>query len=60
MSLRATLDLSGGAAAIIDQLSALREVGLDYPVVGFEHETLSDLVTGIETFGRDVIPALRG
>lgn len=59
MSLRTVLDLHDGPAAAIDQLGQLREAGLQYPVVGFKHETLSDLVSGIETFGRDVIPALR-
>ena len=59
MSLRANVDMSDGAAKIIDQISQLREVGLDYPVVGFKHETLGDLVDGIEQFGQDVIPALR-
>jgi probable F420-dependent oxidoreductase len=59
MSLRATLDMQGGASAVIDQLSRLRELGLEYPVVGFKHETLSDLVAGLEAFGRDVIPTLK-
>lgn len=60
MSLRANVDMGDGAAKIIDQISQLAEVGLDYPVVGFKHETLGDLVDAIEQFGRDVIPALRG
>ncbi len=59
MSLRANVDMSDGAAKIIDQISQLREVGLDYPVVGFKHETLGDLVDAIEQFGQEVIPALR-
>ncbi len=59
MSLRATVDMREGAAKVIDQISQLRAVGLDYPVVGFWHETLGDLVDGIEQFGHDVIPALR-
>ncbi len=60
MSLRANVDMGDGAAKIIDQISQLRELGLDYPVVGIKHETLGDLVDGIEKFGQAVIPALRG
>jgi len=59
MSVRMTVDMRQGAAAVIDQLGALRQAGLEYPVVGFRHETLSDLVSQIDAFGRDVIPALR-
>jgi probable F420-dependent oxidoreductase len=59
MSLRTTFDLRAGAEPALDTLRRLREIGLDYPVVGFKHETLAELVDAIEMFGRDVIPALR-
>jgi probable F420-dependent oxidoreductase len=59
MSLRLTVDMAQGAAAVIDHIRALGEVGLEYPAVGFKHETLADLVSQIEAFGRDVIPKLR-
>jgi probable F420-dependent oxidoreductase len=59
MSVRITLDMRQGAAAVIDHLGRLRAVGLEYPAVGFKHETLSQLVSQIESFGRDVIPQLR-
>lgn len=59
MSVRITFDMRQGAAAVADQLGRLREAGLEYPAVGFKHETLSDLVSQIESFGRDVIPQMR-
>jgi probable F420-dependent oxidoreductase len=59
MSVRITFDMRSGSRAVVDELSRLHEVGLEYPVVGFKHETLSDLVSQIEAFGRDVIPQLR-
>ena len=59
MSVRITFDMRNGSAAVVDHLGKLREVGLEYPAVGFKHETLSDLVSQIEAFGRDVIPQLR-
>lgn len=59
MSVRITVDMREGAAAVIDQFEALEAAGLQYPAVGFRHETLSDLVSQIEAFGRDVLPALR-
>lgn len=58
MSLRTTFDLREGAGSALDTLGSLRDVGLEYPAVGFKHETLAELVAAIETFGRDVIPAL--
>ena len=57
MSLRATFDMREGAKRVIEQLDALRAQGLEYPAVGFKHETLADLVSAIELFGREVIPA---
>jgi probable F420-dependent oxidoreductase len=59
MSVRISFNMHQGAAAVIDQLGKLREAGLEYPAVGFRHESLSDLVSQIEVFGRDVIPQLR-
>ncbi len=59
MSVRLMLDMRDGTSAAIDYLSQLREAGLAYPAVGFEHDTLGDLVSQIEAFGRDVIPVLR-
>lgn len=59
MSLRATFDLREGAGEMIEQLSRMREQGLEYPVVGFKHETLADLVGAMELFGREVMPELR-
>jgi len=57
--IRMKVDMNEGTAAVIERLSALREDGLEYPAVGFKHETLSELVGQLEAFGRDVIPALR-
>jgi len=60
MSLRTTFDFrNGNTAGVIEKLTRMREQGLEYPVVGFKHETLADLVSAIELFGREVIPALR-
>ncbi len=59
MSLRTTLNMQDGAASIIEKFETLRAQGLEYPVVGFKHETLGDLVNAIELFGREVIPALQ-
>jgi probable F420-dependent oxidoreductase len=59
MSVRITFDMREGAASVIDHLSKMHEVGLAYPAVGFKHETLKDLVSQIEAFGRDVMPQLR-
>ncbi len=56
MSLRTTLNMHDGATSIIEKFETLRAQGLEYPVVGFKHETLADLVNAIEVFGRDVIP----
>lgn len=59
MGARIMLDMREGTSSAIDYLNQLRAVGLEYPAVGFRHETLSDLVSQIEAFGRDVIPTLR-
>lgn len=59
VSISMTLDMNDGAQAVIDTLAQFRDAGLEYPVLRFEHETLSDLTRQIELFGRDVIPALR-
>ncbi len=58
MSVRLPLDMREGASPVLDQLSQLRDAGLEYPVVAFKHETLNDLVSQMEAFGRDVLPAL--
>ena len=59
-SLRRTFDLhTTSAAQVADELTALDAVGLEYPVVGFKHDTLAELTRSIEIFGRDVIPLLR-
>ena len=56
MSMRLTLDVRAGSAEAVDYLGQLREAGLEYPVVNLKHDTLGDLVSSIEIFGRDVIP----
>ncbi|MCC7162011.1 MAG: TIGR03619 family F420-dependent LLM class oxidoreductase [Anaerolineae bacterium] len=59
-SLRRTFDLHATSAAqVADALAALDAVGLEYPVVGFKHDTLAELTRSIEIFGRDVMPLLR-
>lgn len=58
MSLRTTLNMHDSAASIIEKFEHLRAQGLEYPVVGFQHETLDDLTRAMELFGRDVLPAL--
>jgi probable F420-dependent oxidoreductase len=60
LSVRTTLDLQTGANEAMETLSALQALGLEYPTVGFKHEKLQELVSALELFGRDVIPALRG
>ena len=58
-SFRRTFDLASmSAAQILDELAVLQAVGLEYPVVGFKHATLAELASGIEIFGRDVMPNL--
>lgn len=60
-SFRRMFDLrSMSAAQAADELAALEAVGLEYPVIGFKHDTLADLTRGIEIFGRDVMPQLHG
>lgn len=59
MSLRTTLDMRASAASIIEKFQQLRAHGLEYPVVGFKHETLADLENAIELFGREVLPTFR-
>lgn len=59
-SVRISFDLRGGVGATVDELLALREQGLEYPAVGFKHETVGDLVGALELFGKEVMPRLRG
>jgi probable F420-dependent oxidoreductase len=59
-SFRATFDLRGGASSTIERLRELEAQGLEYPVVGFKHETLEDLVQGMELFAAEVMPIFRG
>ena len=56
MSVRITLDVRGGTAEVIDTLSQLEDVGLEYPVVNLKHDSLDDLLRSMSRFGRDVIP----
>ncbi len=58
MSVRTTLDLRAGTAGELEELRQLQQAGLEYPVVGFKHETLEDLTRAMELFGREVMPAL--
>lgn len=58
-SMRITFDLRKGVGKTLDELAELRAQGLEYPVVGFKHETLGDLVSAIELFGKEVMPKLR-
>lgn len=59
-SFRRTFDLRSTAAAqVAEELAALESVGLEYPVVGFKHDTLAELLSSIEIFGRDVMSGLR-
>ncbi len=59
ISLSTRVNMDDGASAVIDHFNQLREVGLAYPVLRFQHETLDDLTQQLEAFGRDVIPALQ-
>jgi len=59
ISIRTRVDMNQGAHAAIDQLSRYAEAGLEYPVIGFPHETLADLVTQIEAFAADVLPQMK-
>lgn len=59
MSVRVTLDLRLGTAGAIEKLKRLEMQGLEYPAVGFKHETLGELVSAMELFGREAMPALR-
>jgi probable F420-dependent oxidoreductase len=59
MSVRISFDMREGAAAALDKLALLEEQGLEYPAVGFKHETLPDLTGAMESFARDVMPKLR-
>ena len=56
MSLRLKLDVRDGTGAAIDILGQLQEAGLEYPVIDLAHDTLGDLVSSLEVFGRDVLP----
>ncbi len=60
ISLSMRLDMNEGAAKVIDHLSELREIGLEYPALRLQHETLDDLTWQLEAFGREVIPTLQG
>lgn len=59
ISLSITFDMSQGAQAVIDELGAYREAGLEYPAMRFKHASLGELLAHIETFAREVMPALR-
>jgi probable F420-dependent oxidoreductase len=60
MSMRLTLDVRQGTAEAIDHLHQLQEAGLEYPAVNLVHDTLGELVSSLEAFGRDVMPAFQG
>jgi probable F420-dependent oxidoreductase len=54
-----SFEMSRGTQAAVDEFSAYREAGLEYPVMRFKHETLGELLHHIEAFGSRVLPALR-
>jgi hypothetical protein len=58
VSIRMRVNMGDGVQAIIDHLSSYQSAGLEYPVISFPHETLEELTTQIDRFGRDIIPAL--
>jgi probable F420-dependent oxidoreductase len=57
VSIRTRVSMSDGAQTIIDRLSRYREAGLEYPVINIPHQSVDELVTQIEVFGREIIPA---
>jgi probable F420-dependent oxidoreductase len=59
VSVRSRVDMNEGAQAAIDRFSSYSEAGLEYPVVQFPHDGLSDLTAQIEAFARDVMPNLK-
>jgi probable F420-dependent oxidoreductase len=59
VSIRTRVHMSDGAQMIVDRLARYREAGLEYPVMSIPHETIEELTTQIEVFGRAVMPAFR-
>jgi alkanesulfonate monooxygenase SsuD/methylene tetrahydromethanopterin reductase-like flavin-dependent oxidoreductase (luciferase family) len=57
MSMRLTLDLREGTGAAIDHVGELQDAGLEYPAIHLVHDTLGELVSSMEAFARDVMPA---
>jgi len=60
ISIRMRAHMQDGAPEIINRLQRYQDVGLEYPVISFPHETLDELTTQIDAFGREVIPTLSG
>jgi probable F420-dependent oxidoreductase len=57
VSIRTRVLMSDGVQTIIDRLSRYQDVGMQYPVISFPHESLKELTFQIEQFGREVMPA---
>ncbi len=58
-SIRMRINTEDATQATIARLKSYQDAGLEYPVISFPHETLDELTTQIDTFSRDIIPALR-
>jgi alkanesulfonate monooxygenase SsuD/methylene tetrahydromethanopterin reductase-like flavin-dependent oxidoreductase (luciferase family) len=59
VSIRMRINMADGTKANIERLISYQDAGLEYAVVSFPHETLDELTTRINSFGRDIIPALK-
>lgn len=59
LSISMRVDMAEGTDIIIKRLREYINVGLEYPVIRIQHETLDQLLRDIERFAREIITAFR-
>lgn len=59
MSAYMKLNMHEGSQKVLDTLMELSEIGLEYPVLVFDHETRTELTQQIEQFAADILPEVK-